>query len=108
MPGSETYVALLRGINVGGKHKLPMKELAEIVCDCKCSGVRTYIQSGNVVFAASRAAAQRLPAQLAGKIEERFGFPVPVILRTRDDLARVVRGNPFLKAGLPESAFHVY
>ena len=108
MPESETYVALLRGINVGGKHKLPMKDLAQIVSGCKCADVRTYIQSGNVVFTASRAAAQRLPAVIAKQIEERFGFPAPVILRTRGELARVVRGNPFSKNHLPESALHVY
>ncbi len=104
----ETYVALLRGINVGGKHKLPMKELAQMVCDCKCFDVRTFIQSGNVVFAASPAAAQRVPALLAKRIEESFGFPVPVVLRTREELARTVRDNPFAKAGLPESTLYVY
>jgi uncharacterized protein (DUF1697 family) len=108
MAESETYVALLRGINVGGKHTLPMKDLAKIVCDCKCSDVRTYIQSGNVVFAASPAASRTLPALIAKKIEERFGFPAPVILRTGDELARILRGNPFLRAGAPERALHVY
>ena len=49
---ANTYVALLRGINVGGKHKLPMKELSEVFSACKCRDVRTYIQSGNVVFCA--------------------------------------------------------
>ena len=108
MAGPEIYVALLRGINVGGKHTLPMKDLAQIAGDCKCSEVRTYIQSGNVVFAASPAASRNLPRLIDQKIEERFGFSAPVILRTREELARVVRGNPFLKAGLPERALHVY
>ena len=108
MPQLETYVALLRGINVGGKHKLPMKELAETVNACECSQVRTYIQSGNVVFAASRKCAQELPAVLAERIEERFGFQVPVMVRAREELARVIRDNPFVKAGLPEHTLHVY
>jgi len=108
MPQLETYVAMLRGINVGGKHSLPMKELVAIVSDCKCSAVRTYIQSGNVVFRAQRDAASRLPELLAKRIEERFGFAVPVIVRTRDELARVVRDNPFPKEKLPEDELYVY
>ncbi len=108
MPQSETYLALLRGINVGGKHKLPMKELAEIVSHLRCSDVRSYIQSGNLVFAASREAAQRLPGLLGQEIEKRFGFAVPVIIRARDELARVVRENPFLKDRLPDNTLHVY
>ena len=108
MPQLETYVALLRGINVGGKHKLPMKALADMVNGCGCSEVRTYIQSGNVVFAASRKCAQELPAVLAERIEESFGFQVPIIVRAREELARVMRDNPFVKAGLPEHTLHVY
>lgn len=108
MAESEIYVALLRGVNVGGKHILPMKELCEIVGNCKCRDVRTYIQSGNVVFAASRAVAGKLPVALAKRIEERFGFASPVIVRTRDELAQVVRDNPFLKQGMPEKELHVH
>jgi len=108
MPELETYIALLRGINVGGKHKLPMKDLVQIVSDCRCTGARTYIQSGNVVFRAPRAGAQELPALIAKQIEGRFGFAAPIVLRNRKELARVVRDNPFIKAGVPENALHVY
>lgn len=108
MAQCETFVALLRGINVGGKHKLPMKELAPIFADAKCSAVRTYIQSGNVVFGASPSLAPKLPMLLAKNIEQRFGFAVPVIIRNRDEMAQVVRGNPFVKQALPESALSVY
>lgn len=73
MADCETYVALLRGVNVGGKHILPMKDLSEIVAKCKCRDVRTYIQSGNVVFAASRDVAEKLPLALAKRIQERLG-----------------------------------
>ena len=51
---ANTYVALLRGINVGGKHKLPMKDLVEVFAAAECGDVRTYIQSGNVVFTGTR------------------------------------------------------
>jgi len=102
------YVALLRGINVGGKHVLPMKHLVEIFADAKCGNVRTYIQSGNVVFAAPPKVVKALPALVAKKIEERFGFSVPVLLRSREELAQVARDNPFLKSGPPQPTLHVY
>jgi len=108
MTACDTYVALLRGVNVGGKHILPMKELSAMASDCKCRGVRTYIQSGNVVFAASPEIARQLPLVLAKKIQEGFGFASPVIVRTRDELAKVVRANPFAKQGLPEKELHVH
>jgi len=104
----ETYIALLRGVNVGGKHILPMKALAELVSACKCRDVRTYIQSGNIVFAAPHDVVRKLPDTLAKKIQERFGFGSPVILRTADELAQVCRNNPFLKRGAPERELHVY
>lgn len=102
------YVALLRGINVSGKHIVPMKQLAEIFTDAKCGNVRTYIQSGNVVFTAPPKVAKALPALLPKKIEERFGFSVPVVLRSREELTAVALSNPFLMARLPQQTLHVY
>jgi uncharacterized protein (DUF1697 family) len=106
--GTTHYVALLRGINVTGKRILPMKQLTEIFTGARCGNVRTYIQSGNVVFTASPKVAKGLPARVAKSIEERFGFSVPIVLRTREELAKAARDNPFLKAGLPQQALHVY
>ena len=107
-PLANTWVALLRGVNVGGKHILPMKQLVEMFSEAKCVNVRSYIQSGNVVFAAPPKVVKGLPALLEKKIEERFGFSAPIVLRNRDEMARVARSNPFLKAGLPQQALHVY
>ena len=104
----ETYIALLRGVNVGGKHILPMKDLVALAADCKCREVRTYIQSGNLIFAAPGDVARSFPQKLAKKIQERFGFASPVIVRTPDELAQIVRDNPFLKAGKPEKELHVH
>jgi len=104
---ANTYVALLRGINVGGKRKLPMKELAEVFSASKCNNVRTYIQSGNVVFCAPPELVKRLAAALEKKIEARFGFAVPVILRGHDQLANVAQANPFLKRGASDQMLHV-
>ena len=92
----ELQVALLRGINVGGKNIVPMPELTALFSAAGCSDVRSYIQSGNVVFRADRALTKRLPALMAAQIATRFGCDVPVILRTRAELAAVARGNPFL------------
>jgi uncharacterized protein (DUF1697 family) len=108
MPTEEIYVAFLRGINVGGKHKLPMKELVQIFAEAGCANVRNYIQSGNVVFTAPAKVVKKLPEVIAAKIEQRYGFSVPVVLRSRDELAQAARNNPFLKAGLHETSFHVY
>ena len=101
------HVALLRGINVGGKNKLPMKDLVAVFAGAGCADVRSYIQSGNVVFRASPELAARLPALVAGAIAERFGLRVPVVMRTADELREVSEHNPFLAAGADRPALHV-
>jgi uncharacterized protein (DUF1697 family) len=103
-----TFVALLRGINVGGKNILPMKDLAAMFVAAGCTDVRTYIQSGNVIFSAPAGVVRKLPDQIAKAIEKRFGYRVPVIVRTSEDLARAIRDNPFLKPGADEKPLHVY
>lgn len=102
------YAALLRGINVGGNNKLPMKELAALFTAAGYTNVETYIQSGNVVFEAPAALAKRLPERLREAIEERFGFQVPLTVRSGAELAKVVAGNPFLRQGAAEKELHVY
>jgi len=104
---SVTYVALLRGVNVGGKNKLPMKELSRMFVDVGCEGVRTYIQSGNVIFSAPPRALAQLSERVAAQIETQFGYRTTVVLRTIDEIQSVVLDNPFLKAGAPEDALHV-
>ena len=103
-----TYVALLRGINVAGQRIVPMKQLVEIFTGAKCGNVRTYIQSGNVVFNASPKALKGLSALLTKKFEEHFGFSVPVVLRSREELTAVALSNPFLISRLPQQTLHVY
>ena len=101
------HISLLRGINVGGKHKLPMKELAAMFVEAGCEDVRTYIQSGNVVFRAEKALAERIPAVISESIAEARGFEVPVVARTGDELERVAHNNPFLLSGADEAKIHV-
>lgn len=102
-----TYTALLRGINLGGRNRLPMKELMQLFTDAGCGNVRSYIQSGNVVFEADEKVAEQLPARVGTAIAERFGFEAPLLLRTAKQIDNVVRNNPFLQAGAPEEALHV-
>ena len=89
------YVALLRGINVGGKHSVPMAKLRALCEELGHTDVGTYIQSGNVVFTARRAIT---PAAFENALASEFGIPIPVVLRTQSELARIVQGDPFPKA----------
>jgi len=102
-----TYVALLRGVNVAGKNKLPMRDLAAIFTEAGCTNVRTYIQSGNVVFSADPGCAKRLPDLVPQRIADRFGFRPPLMLRTADELRKVATGNPFLKSDADVGSLHV-
>jgi uncharacterized protein (DUF1697 family) len=102
-----TYLALLRGVNVGGKNKLPMQDLITLFGEAGCHEVRTYIQSGNVIFRADPAIAASLPGIVTARIAERFGLRVPVLLRTAAEMAEVVRHNPFLAAETAEETLHV-
>jgi uncharacterized protein (DUF1697 family) len=101
------HVALLRGINVGGNNLLPMKDLAKMFADAGCKDVRTYIQSGNVVFDAP-AGAPGIADLIVRNIEKRFGFRTPVILRTSQQLLKTIRENPFLPAVADQRWLHVY
>jgi uncharacterized protein (DUF1697 family) len=101
------YAALLRGINVGGKNMLPMKDLAQIFVGAGCKDVKTYIQSGNVVFSAPVAVVKKLPSLISAKIAKDFGHKVPVVIRSHEQLAAAIQGNPFLVAGEPEKSLHL-
>jgi uncharacterized protein (DUF1697 family) len=94
MPSS--HIALLRGINVTGKHVLPMKDLKAIFEASGARDVSTYIQSGNVLFNASPKAAAAIAARVHARIEADFGFTSPVIVRKAQDLGALPARNPFL------------
>jgi uncharacterized protein (DUF1697 family) len=102
-----THLALLRGINVGGKNKLPMATLVDMFIEAGCKDVRTYIQSGNVVFSVSKAVSASIPDRITARIAERHGFRVPVILRTTEQLRDVICHNLFLEAGAAQEALYV-
>ncbi|MCB0555752.1 MAG: DUF1697 domain-containing protein [Phaeodactylibacter sp.] len=87
----ETWIALLRGINVGGKHILPMKELTRLLEANGFSNVKTYIQSGNVVLQSPT----RPEAVIGQLIENRFGFKPSVFILSTDDLRNAAENNPY-------------
>src|SRR3954470_16738853 len=98
-----TYIALLRGINVGGSRKIHMADLRETFAEAGCADVTSYIQSGNLVF--SHAADEALAGRLEQAIERATGFDVPVILRTAAAWERAIDENPY--PGVEPTRLHV-
>ena len=90
-----SHVALLRGINVGGKNKVPMAELREVVTSLGHTEVTTYIQSGNVLFSTDDIDPGKLASDLETAIAARFGITSPVVVLSREELARILDNNPY-------------
>ena len=102
-----TYVALLRGINVGGHAKVAMEDLRRVVQALGHSEVTTYIQSGNVVFNGRGDDPGSLARDIESAIKGDIGLEVTVVVRTGEDLARVAATNPFLEGQAEVSKLHV-
>jgi len=101
------YLALFRGINVGGKNMLPMKELVAILEDLGSRNIKSYIQSGNAVFASLKTDAPQLSKKIGVEIKLRRGFEPHVLLLELDDIESVIRKNPFPEAETDGKALHV-
>lgn len=86
----KTFVALFRGINVGGNNILPMKELTALLEASAFQHVRTYIQSGNVVFES-----ENLPKNVGGLIQETYGFEPQILFIEKGEFLKLVSGNPY-------------
>jgi uncharacterized protein (DUF1697 family) len=99
------HVALLRGINVGGKHRVAMVDLVAQFQALGARDVTTYIQSGNVLFDAPARLVAGLPRAATQALLDRFGFEIPVVIRSADELAAVVDASPHADA--PEDQRHV-
>jgi uncharacterized protein (DUF1697 family) len=103
-----SYVAMLRGINVSGSKIIKMEALRASFEALGFSNVRTYVQSGNVVFAAKERTAAPLGAKIAALIKRDFGFDVPTLVLGAEALACVVEENPFVgKKGIDPTKLHV-
>jgi uncharacterized protein (DUF1697 family) len=102
-----THVLLLRGINVGGRNKLPMKALVSILEDFGCEDVRTYIQSGNIVLQCTRKTASQLANKLGREVKKRCGFEPHVLLLERAEFTRAIAASPFPEAENDPKSLHL-
>ena len=97
----------MRGINVGGRNRLPMADLRRIFTDAGCSSVQTYIQSGNVVFSAAIKSTDRFVRRIGAAVEAEFGFQPGIHLLTDNQLEQAIANNPFADAVDDPKSLHV-
>ena len=100
------YVAMLRGINVGGHAKVAMADLRAAFAEMGCADVQSYIQSGNVVFRSSKSPAALL-ATIEQGLDAAFGHGIRVVIRTNSQIADVVGHNPLKGGGREPAKLHV-
>ena len=103
-----THVALLRGINVGGRNKVAMAELRTLMTELGHADVATYIQSGNAVFTSAQADTTTLADQLEQAIADRLNVPCGVVVVSRDELQQVIEDNPFPAEDNPKAVHAVF
>lgn len=103
-----TWIALLRGVNVGGRNKLPMKELTGVLEAMGCHNVRTYIQSGNALFTPGNNGRAQLAADLSRAIDERCGFAPGVIVLEERELTAAIDANPLPEAASNPTSLHLF
>jgi uncharacterized protein (DUF1697 family) len=104
----KTYIALLRGINVGGKNVLPMKELVAMLESIGARNVKTYVQSGNAVFQSEETSAPRLSNTISITIKKERGFEPQVLLLELEELQKAVESNPFPEAESEPKTLHLH
>ena len=103
-----SHLALLRGINVGGRNKVPMAELREVVTSLGYTGVTTYIQSGNVLFTTPESDTAKLASALEAAITGAFGIESSVVVLSRDELAQILDRNPYPEQPNPKLVHVVF
>ena len=99
-------IGILRGINVGGKRKILMADLKSLCVKNGLTNVTTYIQSGNLIFSSDKPNSE-LENDLENAISEKYGFEVPVIVRTGDELENSIINNPFFDKGTDIKQLHL-
>lgn len=90
-----TYISILRGINVSGRRIIKMDDLKKLFADLGFSDIRTYIQSGNVIFRAKKSDPEKLSQRIADAIAKKYSFAVPVIVKESEELKQIVADNTF-------------
>ena len=104
----KTWIALLRGVNVGGRNTLPMASLSKVFTKAGCEQVRTYIQSGNVVFKADISSRDDFVDTISHAVEQKHGFRPAVALLTRDSLCSAIAANPYPETETEPKSLHVF
>jgi len=104
----QTWIALFRGINVGGRNSLPMKRLKELLTELGAQNIRTYIQSGNAVFEHSVSNAADLAEQIGLAVQKAQGFNPQVMLLTQPELEAAIAANPYPEAVDDPKSLHLY
>ncbi len=102
------YAAFLRGINVGGKNKIQMERLREICGAIGFESVKTYVNSGNVLFEAAESDDKKLAAKIEKAIEKEFGLNIKTMVRTRAEIEEIVKNNPFEGQFENDKDLHVF
>ncbi len=103
-----TYIALLRGINVGGNHKLPMRELVPVLEALGLRRVKTYIQSGNVLFQSDRTDTAALAQAISAAIGKSHGFTPAILLLDIQELQAAMAANPFPEGETDPKSLHLF
>lgn len=103
----KSYIALFRGINVGGKNLLPMNELVVLLEDIGAQNIKTYIQSGNVIFQSEESYILQLSERLTIEIKKRYGFESCVLILGLDEIEKAMAENPFHEAETAPGSLHL-
>jgi uncharacterized protein (DUF1697 family) len=104
----KTYIALFRGINVGGSNVLPMKELVALLENLGSQNVKTYIQSGNAIFQNKEKDASLLSNRIRAAIKESHGFEPRVVMLELEEIEKAVGSNPFPEAESEPKTLHIF
>ena len=97
MKKNKTYIAFLRGINVGGHHKVPMAELKIVLSKMGFENIITILNSGNVIFSSTPKKTELLEKTISVELEKAFSFAIPIVIRSAEDILTTIESNPFEK-----------
>lgn len=102
------YVAFLRGINVGGKNKVKMETLREICGALRFENIKTYINSGNIIFETGKSDDKKIAARIENAIEKEFKLKIKTIVRSIAEIEEIVKNNPFAEQFENDKDLHVF
>ena len=103
----KTYLAFLRGINVGGHHKILMKNLRELLSKIGFKDVKTYIQSGNVIFKSDIESNSLLEEKILNIIKDKYNYSIDVVVKQPQDIQAILDNSPFDQLTTKKSLFYI-